>query len=138
MAVATTAITIERLAPAGERVARATGAVVVGTGSFLIARAAGLGSREALGERPGGVHLFDTVGDDPHGLWDADLDVLTLVAIRAIYSLWKDRAVHRLRLAGGRRAEPSAATVELAEPPVTALGQWRTSPRAQEQSHVDA
>ena len=37
------AITVERLAPAGERVARATGVVVVGAGLFLIARAAGLG-----------------------------------------------------------------------------------------------
>src|SRR5262249_27639383 len=43
MAVVTAAITVERLAPAGERVARATGVVVVGTGLFLIARAAGLG-----------------------------------------------------------------------------------------------
>src|SRR4029434_979889 len=34
---------IERLAPAGERVARAIGAVVVAAGLFLIARAAGLG-----------------------------------------------------------------------------------------------
>jgi predicted metal-binding membrane protein len=43
MAVVTAAITAERLAPAGERVARAIGAVVVGAGLFLIARAAGLG-----------------------------------------------------------------------------------------------
>src|SRR5262249_38720646 len=43
MAVVTAAITVERLAPAGERVARALGAVVVGTGLFLIVRAAGLG-----------------------------------------------------------------------------------------------
>jgi predicted metal-binding membrane protein len=44
MAVVAAAITVERLAPAGERVvARATGAVVVGAGLFLIARAAGLG-----------------------------------------------------------------------------------------------
>jgi predicted metal-binding membrane protein len=43
MAVVTAAITLERLAPAGERVARAIGAVVVGTGLLLIARAAGLG-----------------------------------------------------------------------------------------------
>jgi predicted metal-binding membrane protein len=43
MAAVTAAITAERLAPAGERVARAVGAVVVGTGLFLIARAAGLG-----------------------------------------------------------------------------------------------
>jgi len=42
MAVVAAAITIERLAPAGERVARAIGAVVVGAGMFLIARAAGL------------------------------------------------------------------------------------------------
>jgi predicted metal-binding membrane protein len=42
MAVVSTAITVERLAPAGERVARAIGAVVVGAGLFLIARAAGL------------------------------------------------------------------------------------------------
>jgi predicted metal-binding membrane protein len=43
MAVVTAAITIERLAPAGERVARAIGVVVVGAGFMLIARAAGLG-----------------------------------------------------------------------------------------------
>ena len=43
MAVVAAAITIERLAPSGERVARATGAVVVGAALFLIARAAGLG-----------------------------------------------------------------------------------------------
>ena len=42
MAVVAAAITVERLAPAGERVAQVTGAVVVGTGLFLIARAAGL------------------------------------------------------------------------------------------------
>ena len=43
MAVVAAAITVERLAPGGERVARAIGAVVVGAGLFLIARAAGLG-----------------------------------------------------------------------------------------------
>jgi predicted metal-binding membrane protein len=43
MTVVGAAITVERLAPAGERVARATGAVAVGAGLFLIARAAGLG-----------------------------------------------------------------------------------------------
>ena len=43
MAVAAAAITVERLAPAGERIARATGAVVVAAGLFLIARASGLG-----------------------------------------------------------------------------------------------
>src|ERR687895_771488 len=43
MAVVAAAITLERLAPAGERVARAIGAVVVGAGVFLIARAVGLG-----------------------------------------------------------------------------------------------
>ena len=42
MAVVAAAITAERLAPAGERVARAIGAGAVGTGVFLIARAAGL------------------------------------------------------------------------------------------------
>lgn len=44
MVVVTAAITLERLSPAGERVARVIGAVVVGAGLFLIARAAvGLG-----------------------------------------------------------------------------------------------
>jgi predicted metal-binding membrane protein len=43
MAVVAAAITVERLAPAGERVARAIGAVFVGAGLLLIARAAGLG-----------------------------------------------------------------------------------------------
>jgi predicted metal-binding membrane protein len=43
MAVVAAAITIERLAPAGERVARAIGAVVFVAGLFLIARAAGFG-----------------------------------------------------------------------------------------------
>src|SRR3989442_7326402 len=42
MAVVAAAITVERLAPGGERVAQATGAVVIGAGVFLIARAAGL------------------------------------------------------------------------------------------------
>jgi len=40
MAVVTAAITAERLAPAGERVARTIGIVVVGVGLLLIARAA--------------------------------------------------------------------------------------------------
>ncbi|MGF6602962.1 putative metal-binding membrane protein [Paraburkholderia sp. GAS448] len=43
MATVTAAITVERVAPTGERVARVIGAVVVGAGLFLIARAAGLG-----------------------------------------------------------------------------------------------
>jgi predicted metal-binding membrane protein len=43
MAVVAAAITVERLAPGGERLARAIGAVVVGAGLLLIARAAGLG-----------------------------------------------------------------------------------------------
>jgi predicted metal-binding membrane protein len=43
MAVVWAAITVERLAPAAERVARATGLVVIGAGLFLIARAGGLG-----------------------------------------------------------------------------------------------
>src|SRR6267378_5633695 len=43
MAVVAAAITVERLAPAGERVARAIGAVALAAGLFLIARAAGLG-----------------------------------------------------------------------------------------------
>src|SRR5262245_17521273 len=43
MAIMTVAITVERLAPAGERVARAIGVVIVGAGLFLISQAAGLG-----------------------------------------------------------------------------------------------
>ena len=43
MAVVTAAITLERLAPWGERLARATGGVIVGTGLLMIAQAAGLG-----------------------------------------------------------------------------------------------
>jgi predicted metal-binding membrane protein len=43
MVVVAAAITAERLAPAGERVARAIGVLVVGAGSLLVARAAGLG-----------------------------------------------------------------------------------------------
>jgi predicted metal-binding membrane protein len=42
MVVVAAAISAERLAPAGERVARLTGAVFVGAGVVLIARAAGL------------------------------------------------------------------------------------------------
>jgi predicted metal-binding membrane protein len=41
MALVMAAITMERIAPAGERVARAIGVVIVGIGLFLIARAAG-------------------------------------------------------------------------------------------------
>ena len=44
MALVTMAITAERLAPAGNRVARAIGVIVVGVGLFLIAQAAGFGS----------------------------------------------------------------------------------------------
>jgi predicted metal-binding membrane protein len=40
MAFVTAAITIERLAPAGEHIARAIGLIVIGTGLFLITRAA--------------------------------------------------------------------------------------------------
>ena len=43
MAVVAAAITVERFAPAGARVARAIGAVALGAGLFLIVRAAGLG-----------------------------------------------------------------------------------------------
>jgi len=43
MVVVTAGITAERLAPAGQRVARAIGAVVVGAGVFLIAQAVNLG-----------------------------------------------------------------------------------------------
>jgi predicted metal-binding membrane protein len=43
LAVVAAAITVERRAPASARVARAIGAVVVGTGLLLIARAAGFG-----------------------------------------------------------------------------------------------
>jgi len=43
MAVVTATITVERLAPAGERIARALGTVIVAAGLFLIVRAAGLG-----------------------------------------------------------------------------------------------
>jgi predicted metal-binding membrane protein len=43
MAAVTAAISVERLAPAGKRVARAVGVVVVGAGGVLIARAFGLG-----------------------------------------------------------------------------------------------
>jgi predicted metal-binding membrane protein len=42
MAVVAAAITVERLSPAGPRVARVIGAVLVGTGLFVIAHAAGL------------------------------------------------------------------------------------------------
>jgi predicted metal-binding membrane protein len=43
MAAVTAAITVERLAPAGERVARVIGAAAVGAGLLLIARAAAVG-----------------------------------------------------------------------------------------------
>lgn len=43
MAAVTAAITVERLAPAGERIARAIGFGLVGTGLFLLARVVGLG-----------------------------------------------------------------------------------------------
>ena len=43
MAVVTAATTVERLAPAGEHVARVIGAVAVGAGLCLIARTTGLG-----------------------------------------------------------------------------------------------
>jgi predicted metal-binding membrane protein len=42
MTVVTAAITVERVAPAGERIARITGGLIVATGLLLIARAIGL------------------------------------------------------------------------------------------------
>jgi predicted metal-binding membrane protein len=42
MGIVAAAITIERLAPRAERVARAIGVITAGAGLFLIARAAGL------------------------------------------------------------------------------------------------
>jgi predicted metal-binding membrane protein len=50
MVIVTAAITAERLAPAGERVARAIGLVVVGAGLLLIARA--VGSDDSVGSSP--------------------------------------------------------------------------------------
>ena len=46
MAAVAAAITIERLAPAGERAARAIGAVVVGAGLLLIGNALDGGGRD--------------------------------------------------------------------------------------------
>jgi predicted metal-binding membrane protein len=43
MAVVTAVTTVERLAPAGERVARVIGVLTVGAGLFLVVRATGLG-----------------------------------------------------------------------------------------------
>jgi predicted metal-binding membrane protein len=43
MTVVTAAITVERLAPDGQRVARWIGTTLVGAGMYLIARAAVLG-----------------------------------------------------------------------------------------------
>ncbi|HYH79583.1 MAG TPA: DUF2182 domain-containing protein [Longimicrobium sp.] len=43
MAVVAAAITVERLAPAGTRVARATGVIIIGAGLIMIARAAWVG-----------------------------------------------------------------------------------------------
>jgi len=43
MALVAVALTVERVAPAGERVARGIGVVAIGTGLLLVARAAGLG-----------------------------------------------------------------------------------------------
>ena len=53
MAVVTAAITVERFAPAGERVARVIGVLVIAAGSFLIARAAGLEPIPSLPEISG-------------------------------------------------------------------------------------
>jgi hypothetical protein len=42
MAAITTAIALERLAPAGERIAQAIGVAIVGVGLLMVARATGL------------------------------------------------------------------------------------------------
>jgi predicted metal-binding membrane protein len=44
MALVAAAITVERLAPAGQHIARVIGVVVIGAGLFLIARSTGLGA----------------------------------------------------------------------------------------------
>jgi hypothetical protein len=43
MALVTGALILERVAPSGDRVARAVGVAVIGAGLLLIARAAGIG-----------------------------------------------------------------------------------------------
>jgi predicted metal-binding membrane protein len=43
MSIVAAAITVERLLPSGSRVARASGVVIIASGLFLIARAAGFG-----------------------------------------------------------------------------------------------
>jgi predicted metal-binding membrane protein len=43
MAVVAAAITVERIAPAGERIARINGVLAMAVGLFLIAQAVGLG-----------------------------------------------------------------------------------------------
>jgi predicted metal-binding membrane protein len=43
MALVTAALSLERFAPAGARIARPIGAVVIGAGLLLIGRAAGFG-----------------------------------------------------------------------------------------------
>ena len=48
MALVTAAISVERLAPAGERAARAVGAVILAAGLLLVAHAAGLGHAGGL------------------------------------------------------------------------------------------
>src|SRR5258706_4456235 len=53
MAVVMAAITIERLAPAGERVTQTNGALVRGARLYLIARAAGFRRRVRIAEGPG-------------------------------------------------------------------------------------
>jgi predicted metal-binding membrane protein len=43
MGLVAAALTVERVAPAGERIARGIGVVAIGAGLLLVARAAGLG-----------------------------------------------------------------------------------------------
>src|SRR2546429_5326213 len=61
MAVVTAAITVERLAPAGERVARATRAGAPWAGVFLILRAAPMGKRVGGFEPPIRSHRHPAV-----------------------------------------------------------------------------
>jgi hypothetical protein len=42
MAIVSAAITVERIVPAGQRVARGIGSVMAGSGLLMLARAAGL------------------------------------------------------------------------------------------------
>lgn len=101
MALATAAVTVERLAPAGERVARVIGAVGLAVGVVMMARAVG-------GGHSARVHEPDLIGPVGHHAQKLERRLDHLVAVRGagrdVQRVIGAHLVHRIADADARSA----------------------------------